>query len=183
MKPPTRVTVALDEPTANLFEEMKDEMRISRSELIRRALRFYHDYKSTVDLGGKDTSLYVEMLHEGEHIILDVDHWLLFLKLADAIPDSDPFWENCRSVADAHAKQLSDKLFTPEMLLKRLEACNFFKLIEDSKKEYTLVLGSEVGMRFVKTLIEDLSKSMGFAMDVEEGISKIRVRVNDTKNR
>jgi hypothetical protein len=135
MKPPTRVTVALDDETAERFEDMKEEMKISQSELIRRALRFYRDYKSIVDLGGEDTGLYVEMLHRGKHIILDVDHWFLLLKLVDTLPEDDPFWENCRAVAEAHAKQLSDHVFTPVTLLRRLEACNFFKIHDGCRRE------------------------------------------------
>jgi hypothetical protein len=118
MKPPTRVTVALDDETAERFEDMKEEMKISQSELIRRALRFYRDYKSIVDLGGEDTGLYVEMLHR-----------------VDTLPEDDPFWENCRAVAEAHAKQLSDHVFTPVTLLRRLEACNFFKIHDGCRRE------------------------------------------------
>ncbi|MHC1567009.1 MAG: ribbon-helix-helix protein, CopG family [Candidatus Syntropharchaeia archaeon] len=153
MKSPIRVTVALDEETADLFDQMRKEMRISQS-------------------------FYVDMLGDGEHIILDVDHWLLFLKIIDSLPEDDGFWEKCRTVAESHAEQLSEKIATPKSLLRRLEACNFFKLVEDGKNEFTLVLGSDLTVKFVKRLIKDLSESMGFSMDIKEGIAKIRVRVN-----
>ena len=43
MKSPIRVTISFDEPTYQNFESLKKEMRVSQSELIRRAIRFYFE--------------------------------------------------------------------------------------------------------------------------------------------
>jgi len=77
MKNPIRVTVALDKETNNLIEKMIEEMKVSRSELIRRALRFYYENKALTDVSvRKKLNFYMDMLLSSEHIILDVDHWL-----------------------------------------------------------------------------------------------------------
>jgi hypothetical protein len=46
MKPPERVTIALDEETAELFKKVKKELRVSQSELMREALKFYCEYRT-----------------------------------------------------------------------------------------------------------------------------------------
>ncbi|MEE8403610.1 MAG: ribbon-helix-helix protein, CopG family, partial [Candidatus Hydrothermarchaeaceae archaeon] len=80
MVTPTRVTIALDKETAELFERLKQEENASKSGLMRRALKFYSEYKDILTKGDKKIETYMEMLSDGEHIIFDVDHWLLFLK-------------------------------------------------------------------------------------------------------
>ncbi|NQE46289.1 hypothetical protein C5S31_09745, partial [ANME-1 cluster archaeon GoMg2] len=41
MKPPERITIAMDGDTFGTFKKMKDELGISPSELMREALKFY----------------------------------------------------------------------------------------------------------------------------------------------
>ena len=120
MKNPVRVTVAFDEDTLKLFEEMKDEMKLSQSELIRQALRFYRENKNLVDLGKGRIGTYVDLLPGGEHVILDIDHWLLFLRLIESSPDKEKFWEGCKAVAKSHSEQFRSKVRTIEELLERL---------------------------------------------------------------
>jgi hypothetical protein len=81
---PTRITVAFDQATADLLEKISKGAALSQSEIMRRALRFY--YKNSAiddDATRKKIYTYMDLLRRGEHIILDVDHWLLFLKLVE----------------------------------------------------------------------------------------------------
>lgn len=176
-KSPIRVTIALDENSFQIFEKLAREAGTSQSELMRRALKFYDANKDTLKGRDKRTDLYVDLLSGGEHIILDLDHWLLFLELIDTSPKREKFWKGCKAVAQAHAEQLPSKVRTPEELLERLAACNFFRLVKDSEKEFTLVLSSDVAKKFVKTLVEDFMGLMGFTAEVKEDLSKLRVRV------
>jgi len=41
MKNPIRITIALDSETNGLLEKIKEETKVSQSELVREALRFY----------------------------------------------------------------------------------------------------------------------------------------------
>ena len=50
MKNQIRITVALDRETNDLIEKMRKEMKVSRSELIRRVLRFYYENKALTDV-------------------------------------------------------------------------------------------------------------------------------------
>ncbi|MEM2989665.1 MAG: ribbon-helix-helix protein, CopG family [Halobacteria archaeon] len=174
-RPPARVTIALNEELVQLIEKISREMKISKSELLRRALMFYCENRALAE--SQKIRFYLDMLPSGEHIILDVDHWLLFLRFLGGLPDDDKFWEDCKAVARSHAEQLSHKVRTPLELLERLEACNFFKLIKNSETDFTLLLGSEVTKKFVKRLLEDFFYSMGFQIVIKEDLAKLRLKV------
>jgi hypothetical protein len=176
MKTPTRITIALNEETSSLIEQMKKEMETSQSELVRQALTFYRDNKDFADASlRKKLLFYMDMLLSGEHVILDVDHWLLFLNLAEALPDNEGFWEKCIEVARSHAKQLRHKVCSLEDLLRRLEACNFFRVTKNSHNDFTLVLGSETAKKFVRLFIKEFVSVMGLKTEISENIAKIRV--------
>lgn len=171
-----RITIALDEETEKLLEKMAKETGISYSSLVRTALKFYSQNK---DSAGNDESmkLWSNLLSKGEHIILDIDHWLLLLKYIESSVKKEAFYAEGKNVAKSHAGQLAKVTVTPEEYLKRLEACNFFKLNKDSDGEYTLILSSNLSKRFVKELISETLTEMGHKIDVKEDIAKLRVRV------
>jgi hypothetical protein len=116
------------------------------------------------------------LLLGGEHIILDVDHWLLFLKLV-ASSGKESFWEEHRDVARSHTEQLNSKVHTAEQLLARLEACNFFRMTKDSENNFTLVLGSGLPKKFVKIFLEEYFAGMGVKAEIKENLAKLRVTV------
>lgn len=177
MKNPTRVTVSLDDETNDLFEKLKKETKMSQSELLRQALRFYSANKELLKTGGsKKIETYVEMLSGGEHMILDVDHWLLFLKLITESERQEEFWEDHKQVARSHAEQFLKRMGTVEGVLERLAACNFYALNKLGKGEYVLVLNSEVTKKFVKTFLEEVFKGMGLKAEIKEDLAKLRVK-------
>ena len=145
MKNPVRITVALDEEMTELLEKIKGEIGLSQSELIRQALRFYHENRAIMDGSIKNKlSTYMDMLLSGEHVIPDVDHWLLLLNLIESSPEKDKFWTDCKEVARSHAEQLKQKVPSIDSFLERLETCNFFRMNKNSKNDFTLILGSEI---------------------------------------
>jgi negative regulator of replication initiation len=171
-----RVTIALDEDAFQLFEKLRREAGVSGSELVRRTLRLYNENKELFKVK-KRIDLYNEMLSSGEHIILDIDHFILLLDLIGSSPKMEKFWQKSKAVAKSHAEQLSSKIRTPEDLLERLAACNFFRLIKNSEKEFTLVLSSVATRKFVKRLVEDFLESMEFDADVKEHLAKLTVKI------
>ena len=176
MKNPVRITIALDKETNRLFEKLKAESKLSKSGLIRRALHFYSENKEVIDEHGSERiNTYVDMLAHGEHIILDIDHFLLFLKLIESSPEKDKFWEDHQRVARAHAEEFVKKFRTPEEVLQRLEACNFYKLRKTSEGEYTLVT-DEPMKKFMKTFLEEVFAGLGFKAEVKEDFAKLRVK-------
>lgn len=178
------VTVALDEETFEVFKKMKDELRVSQSELMREALKFYCKYRTLFEsVDAEKVSTYIEMLLAGEHIIMDIDHWLLFLNFIESHPEKDKFWESHKEICEAHAEQFKHKLYHAEYVLKRLEACNLFKLREDSENAFTLVFGPDITRKFIKTELEEIFGGMGLKVEIKEDLAKLRVRVLHDLNR
>ncbi len=176
MKPPTRITISLDDEAGELFGKMIEESGLSQSELVRRAIRFFNDHKSIIEAGGDKMGQYIDLLPSGEHIILDIDHWVLFLQVLNGKINEDAFWDGCERVAEAHGREISHKVPTVNALLERLEACNFFKLVESSEGEFTLLLGSDASHEFVKRLVEDFASALGFRVEVTGSFSKLWVK-------
>ncbi len=177
-KNPTRITVAFDESTANLLEKISKETELSQSEIMRRALRFYSDNKALTDPAlRKKAYAYMDLLLHGEHIILDVDHWLLFLRLIESSPDKEKFWSEHREVARAHKEQLKSNVHTAEELLARLETCNFFRMTKQSEKDFTLIFGSELPKKFVRVFLEEYFAAMAIKAEIKENLTKLSVTV------
>ncbi len=178
MKAPERITIAMDKDTFEVFKKLKQDLGVSQSELMREALKFYSKHKELFEfVEDKKVYAHAEMLSSGEHVILDIDHWLLFLRFVDSHPDKNKFWELHRAVCRAHAEQFKHKFYRVEHILKRLEACNLFKLSKTSKNEFTLVLGSDVPKQFIRTELEEIFTGMDFQVDIKEDIAKLRVKV------
>jgi hypothetical protein len=175
---PTRITVAFDQPTANLLEKISRETQLSHSEIMRRALRFYDENKVMLDPAIRNKAhAYMDLLLSGEHVILDVDHWLLFLSLIASSPEQEKFWSAHRAVAQSHREQLKSKMRTAEDVLTRLEICNFFRVTRNSEKDFTLILGSEVPKKFVKILVEEFCSAIGVKAEIKENLAKLNVTI------
>ena len=175
---PNRITVAFDKQTADLLEKISTEAHLSQSEIMRRAIKFYSENKPLEDPATKKkVHYYLEMLLSGEHIILDVDHWLMFLRLIATSPEKDAFWTEHREVARAHCEQLKYNVHSPEELLGRLEICNFFRLIKNASNDYTLVLASEISKDFIRIFLEEYFAAMGVGVEIKENLTKLRVTI------
>jgi len=175
---PTRVTVAFDKTTADLLEKISTEANISQSETMRRALKFYNENRSLEDPTiYKKIHAYMDMLLTGEHIILDVDHWLMFLRLIVSSPEQTKFWSEHKAVARAHWEQLKNKVHSPEEMLLRLETCNFYRLTKNAPNDYTLVLVSDISKDFIKIFLEEYFAAMGVRAEINENLTKLRVTV------
>jgi hypothetical protein len=175
---PTRITVAFDKPTADLLEKISTEDQVSQSETMRRALKFYNENKALTDPVTKQRiHAYLDMLLSGEHMILDVDHWLMFLHLISSSPEKEQFWSEHKLVARSHWEQLKTKVHSPEEVLERLEICNFYRLIKNAPNDYTLVLVSEVSKDFIRIFLEEYFAAMGVRAEIKENLTKLRVTV------
>lgn len=112
------VTISFDELTAGIFREMRDNLGISQSELVREALKFYNKHKQLFDsIDEEILYTYVEMLKAGEHIILDIDHWTLFLNFIESHPEKDKFWKTHRQISRSHAEEFISRNYDIEFIL------------------------------------------------------------------
>lgn len=104
---------------------------------------------------------------------------LLFLSFVESHPEKENFWELHKTICGAHAEQFKHKFYRVEYILKlkRLETCNLFKLSRTTKNVFTLVLGSDIPKKFVKTELEEIFTGMGFRVEIKEDFTKLRVKV------
>ncbi len=173
MRNPIRVTVALDDQAYQTLENLKEELKSSQSEIVRNALNFYYNLLDLQKYGLRRVMTYVEMLAEGEHVILDIDHWIAFLRFVETHPEKEKFWEIHRGIARAHAEEFSG--MKVEEILERLEACNLFR-INERRGEFTLVLNDEITRKFVKDFLHEVFSALGVEMDIKEDLMKIRLK-------
>lgn len=171
-----RTTASLDEETLGIFEELIRDGKRSRSKTVRDAIQFYAKYRDKIPEEDR-IDFYLEMLSSGEHIILDVDHWLLFLKMLENTEDSQEFWEAHKKIAHSHAEQLKTSTEDMESVLKRLEACNLFKLGKVSDNEFTLILGTAPAKKFLEVLLTEIASGLGFKIKIKEDFTKLRVEL------
>ena len=163
---------------ALMLEKISTEAQVSQSEVMRRALKFYSENKALEDPATKKKiHAYLDMLLTGEHVILDVDHWLMFLRLISSSPEQEKFWKEHKDVARSHTEQLKSKVHSTEELLARLEVCNFFRLTKNAPNDFTLVLASEVSKDFVRVFLEEYFAAMGIKAEIKENLTKLRVTV------
>jgi hypothetical protein len=178
MTNPTRITVAFDQSTAKLLEKLSEQAELSQSEIMRRALRFYYENQALLDPATKKKMrTYMDLLLSGEHVILDIDHWLLFLRLIEASPEQEKFWIEHKEVAGSHSTQLKNKVHTAEELLERLEICNFYRMTKNSENDFTLIFGSELANKFIKIFLTEFFSAMSFKAEIKENLSKLNVTI------
>ncbi|KQC16064.1 MAG: ribbon-helix-helix protein, CopG family [Methanothrix sp.] len=172
------VTISFDDETAAIFRDLKKDHPVSQSELMRTALRFYSRHKALFEsVDDERIYTYSEMLSDGEHIILDMDHWILFLKFIESHGDNEKFWEMHKRVTQAHAEEFMHKNHDVGVVLRRLEACNLFKLSKVSEKDFTLILGYDMPKKFIRTELEDILSRMGSRAKIREDLSKMRIEI------
>ncbi|MDD1722804.1 MAG: ribbon-helix-helix protein, CopG family [Methanothrix sp.] len=180
MKLQGRITIALDEGTSGLFQKLKDEMGISQSELMREALKFFGKHKMLFDLCDDMTVYtYSEMLSAGEHIILDINHWMLFMSFMETHPDKEKFWSLHREICRAHAEQFKLRLFNAESILRRGEICNLFNISKTGDKEFNLIFNLDSARQFIRIELEEIFAGMDYVVEIKENFSKLRVKVID----
>lgn len=174
-----RLTISIDSNIRSILSEYKKSTGKSHSEIVREAIKnYFSNNGKKYDEG--TTRLYQEMLAKGEHVILDIDHWILFLKIVNGMGEGD-FWKDHKAVAMSHGEQFLQSGLSAMDILRRLEVCNFFTLNAHSSRIFTLILTSEVTKGFIKTFIEEVFNEMGFKFEVKEDYSKLRVIILDNK--
>ncbi len=177
-KGPIRITVAFDPPTAGLLEKLSLEEGFSQSEIMRRALRFFNENKALSEpIITRKVRSYLELLINGEHVILDLDHWILFLSAVESLTEKEKFWSEHRKIAQSHCEQFKSRINDVESLLVRLEDRNFFKIVKNAKNDFTLILTSELSKKFVRLFLEDFLRGMGVKFEIKENLAKLSLRV------
>ncbi|RLI78185.1 hypothetical protein DRP05_08020 [Archaeoglobales archaeon] len=127
-----RHSVFLDSRTETKLDFLLSKENTTKSELLRKAIALYYeifciDYP--VDL--EKIKTYAMLLCKGEHLIVDVAHWELFMSLSDHFDNI--FWEELHKIGKEHGEQWRNKVDFFGFL-ELLEFCNWFSVIRMDEK-------------------------------------------------
>lgn len=182
--PPNRLTVSLDEESADALEDLTDRADASRSEVVRRALTFYAANFDAVD-GAADARLdaYHRMLSTGEHVLLDVDFLHCFLDYVEGESgDPDPaFLDAIDRVAAYHAREYGERFATLADLLHWLDFCGFLTVRDSDGPTYHVVFPTASIKWFMLRFLTHSVRDLPFDIDVEEGVSKAIITAVDVE--
>ncbi|MFP4117098.1 MAG: ribbon-helix-helix protein, CopG family [Candidatus Aenigmatarchaeota archaeon] len=174
-KAPRRLSVSLDEESAEKLESLKKEMDCSKARVIREALKHLYaveEFGSSLEA----VETYLDFLAKDEHVIVDVDHWnSLFEEIGEG---SEEFWEEVEDIGEQHWDEYYDKgLRTVSDILEYVEKTNWYRLNRNSEKDFTLVIKVEKSKKFVKKFLESLFRASPHEVRIFEGRRKLRLNV------
>jgi len=173
MSVPKRTSIALDAESERIFQELASGGE-SQSNLIRKALRLYYEFRNLEKKDLDRLRIYWEMLGGGEHVILDLDHLLVLLKIAEGSETPSKWSDLHKEIAVNHSEQFRG--METEQVLARLEACNFFRT-SLGKEGYTLVFGSPEIKRFMRSFLEEILKGANRRFEIKEDLTKLRLKL------
>ncbi len=152
MKKQKRITAPLGESTIKFLEKITAQENLSDSEIIRRTLNSYNENRA---FPKEKVATCMDLLLNGEHVLMDIENWFLFLDFIESSQTRKYSGRSNRGIARSNGEQLKNQVVTVENLLKRLEVCNFFKVIKISENNFTLILRSELTKKFIMIFLEE----------------------------
>lgn len=173
MSVPKRTSISLDPESERIFQELTSGGE-SQSNVIRRALRLYYEFRNLERRDLDRLKIYWEMLQSGEHVVLDLDHLSILLKIAEGSELQSKWSESHKAVAVNHAEQFRGMGI--DQVLTRLEACNFFRMSK-GQEGYVLVFGSPEIKRFMRVFLEEILKGMNRRFEIKEDLTKLRLKL------
>ncbi len=167
-----RVSVAVDEKTRSILESIAKEENKTLSEVIRQAILMYSKIKDLVALD--EVENLVDIISKSNNIIIDIELWLTFLDELNKC-SSERFWEIIERIGYEHGLELKSRgIKSIEEVLKVLSIRHFFE-VNKNNGNYTLILTTRSEVKFLKTYLLGLFKSLGIEKNFEllEGLRKI----------
>lgn len=171
-----RLSISLDEKSADLVDDLQRRFDTSKAEVMREALKYLKVATENGSVPVSTVSVYLDMLSKGEHVIVDTEHWRTLLK--ELGENSEDYWEKARKIGKQHWREYSDKgIRSVGNILKYVENANWYTLSKDSKKGFTLILKVQESKKFVKEFFKSLFEASPHEIEINEGYGKIRINV------
>jgi len=172
-----RLSVSLDDDSFAILKKYHTKYPTSQAEIIRKALRTFDAIENATERISVDyITTYIDLLADSEHLIVDIAQWkLMFLEITDG---SKKFWENVYKLGALQQKKYYDKgLREVKEALTYFEKTNWYRLKEDSKNSYTLIMTVAESSRFIKTFFEGFFSKFPQKIQLSEEVMKIRVNI------
>lgn len=175
-----RISVALDENTEKLLDELVSKKNMTVSDIVRMAILTYSELESN---GGEIniTKLkeYAALLYGGESVIVDIELWTCIL---DELNEraSEKIWNCVESIGEMYGIQFKNMGFTSiKQTLKYLEATNWFRLKTNGEEGYTLILRARSEGKLFKLFLENMFRAQGIPVEIVDGMRKLIVMRKD----
>jgi hypothetical protein len=177
----TRISVALDRKSEEMLNILVRKNNTTISEIVRRAINTYFELENAATRVTPDiTKIYTDFLSDGEHCIVDIEHWTAMLDELNK-KASDEFWKMMEKIGYEHGIQYKMKGLTDVYdILRYMEVGNWFRVKIDAEGCYTLILSTHTSQKFLKIFFENIFKAQGISVKIYEGFGKLRlVKVKD----
>ncbi len=175
--PMDRLSVSLNQKSMEIIKKYLEKYSTSQADIIRRALYLMDTIETATEkVSLENIMTYIDYLANNEHLILDIAHWkLIFSEIGDG---SKKFWESVFRTGELHRKEYYDKgMRDVKQILKYVEKTNWYRLKEDSKNSFTLVLSVSESSRFIKTFFDGFFSTYPQTVQITEEDMKIRINV------
>lgn len=170
-----RLSVSLDEESADLVKNFQEKFDCSKAEVIRKSLK-YLKIANKAENSLSQLNAYLDFLLKGEHVIVDKEHWRAFFE--EIGEGSEKFWNQMKEVGKEHREGYRDKgMKDVEDILRYVEKTNWYSLNKDSDESFTLILRERASKKFVKKFLESLFDESPKDVELQDIRGKIRARI------
>ena len=174
-----RLTVNLDEETSGLLEDLTKSAGVSKSQVVRDALAYYHQFSNEWShVTQEQMEWYIRLLSGTEHRILDVDHVDTLLAEIDSTKSLEPEW---REIGRKHGVEWRNQFDSLKKKLRVLEYCNWYTITEIDDNEYALTFEDETEAKLIGAFIRGECDELGFDIDVRQISRKLVVAEADSR--
>ncbi len=171
-----RITVSLDDETAKMLEELANSDKRSASEIVRFAVSEYYKLRGVQRHVDPDfVSTIIDLLSEGEHIVVDVSLWATMLEGLNKNA-KDEFWRFVGKIGREYGFQLKVKgLSDVYDVLKYMESFNWYNVKVSSPNTYVLILTVKAEVKLLSIFLQNLFSALETPVEIIEGVRKIIV--------
>ncbi len=171
-----RVTVNLDSESLERLDDIQDDLRISKSEVVRRALRYFEVVREKGNLDPDELETTLDLRLRPDNLLFDIGIFQAFL---EEIGDpSENLKKDIKNIGkDFYTEYCAIGLKQPIQCLKRLERTNLFRLIVNSEKRFTVIpIIPELG-QFLKDFFEGYIEASDLSGEISMTRHKVRIKI------
>jgi|Deesub1362A_J573_1020465.scaffolds.fasta_scaffold18772_2 Arc/MetJ-type ribon-helix-helix transcriptional regulator len=171
-----RITVSLDDGTAKMLEELTKSDKRSVSEIVRFAISEYYKLRGIQRYVDPEfVSTIIDLLSEGEHVIVDVSLWATMLEELNKNA-KDSFWKFVERIGNEYGFQLKVKgLKGVYDVLKYMGCLNWYHVKITSPNTYILILTVRAEVKILSVFLQNLFRALDTPVEIIEGVRKIIV--------
>lgn len=172
-----RISVALDDKTDELLNDLITRKNMTVSDIVRLAIITYSTLESEdgeVDIAR--LKKYAKLLYGGENVIVDIELWTCLL---DEVTQrgSEELWNCIEEIGEMYGSQFKNMGLNVKDTLKYLEeATNWFRLKANGGNSCTLILRAKNEANLLKVILKSMFDAQGTNVEITNGSRKITIK-------